>query len=260
MGFEAVPAANLAARDGYLAGSDHCRLESFHELAADPSLAAIVFARGGYGVTRVLDRIDWDLLARHPRAYVGYSDLTPFLDQVVRRLGLAAFHGPMAAADLARGLRPQERASWLGALAGELPAELEPSSWLREGEAEGPLAGGCLSMVAACLGTPYALDFTGAIVLLEDLNEPLYRLDRLLTQLLAGGALAGAAGIVLGHFDLPATDNPDRLLGLLADRLGPLGVPVAVGLAAGHSAPNLTLPLGCRARLAPPGLIRVGIS
>lgn len=259
-GFEVVPAGNLGARTGYLAGDDAQRLDAFHELVADPTLSAIFFARGGYGVTRLIERLDWELLARHPRAYVGYSDLTPFLDQVVRRLGLAAFHGPMVAADLARGLSGDEERSWLAALAGELPSTLELSTWLAEGEAEGPLRGGCLSLVAASIGTSYALDLDGAIVFLEDLNEPLYRLDRLLTQLLASGTLAGANGIVVGHVDLVPGETPERWLDLLSDRLGNLGIPVALGVPAGHSPPNWTLPLGARAQLAPGEPLKVGIS
>jgi muramoyltetrapeptide carboxypeptidase len=279
LGFEPVLGENLVgARDSraqadadglrrtggfspaHLAGSDEERLAAFHRLAADPGLSAIFFARGGYGVLRLLDRIDWDLLARHPRAYVGYSDLTPLLAEVVGRLGLAAFHGPMVAADLARGLSPAEEASLLGALAGELPAALPVAAWLAPGEAEGALAGGCLSLLAAAAGTAFAPDLGGAVVFLEDLGEPLYRLDRLLTQLRLGGLLAGAAGFVVGHVDLPLGQDRAALAPLFADRLGDLGVPVALGLAAGHSPPNLTLPLGLACRLSPGEGLEVGIS
>jgi muramoyltetrapeptide carboxypeptidase len=164
LGFEAVPAANLDSRSGMFAGSDAERLEAFHQLAADPSIAAILFARGGHGVLRVLPGIDWDLLAAHPRAYVGFSDLTPFLLEVVRRLGLVAFHGPMVAADFARGMDEGERASFMGALAGRYPAEQWFPEAMREGAepVRGVLLGGCLSLLAATLGTPYAADLEGA--------------------------------------------------------------------------------------------------
>ncbi len=131
LGFEPVLAANVLSRHGLFAGGDEERLAAFHRLAADPSLSAIFFARGGHGLLRLLPAIDWDLLRRHPRAYVGYSDLTPFLLEVVRRLGLVTFHGSMVAADLARGLRPEEEESLLGALAGRYPAEVPFSRWLR---------------------------------------------------------------------------------------------------------------------------------
>jgi muramoyltetrapeptide carboxypeptidase len=277
LGFEPVVARNVTApRHLVLAGDDDERLAAFHELAADPSLAAVLFARGGYGVTRILDRIDWALLARHPRAYVGYSDLTPFLAEVVRRLGLAAFHGPMVAADLARGLSAAERDSLLSALAGELPLSMPLTDWLRPPAAPvaAPLSGGCLSMLVATLGTAFSPRLDGTILVLEDVQEPPYRLDRMLTQLRFAGVLDRLAGLVLGHFDDPAreplagsaqrADESDRegeplrpsalspsalspsalWSGLLAEQLAAFDWPVACGLPCGHSPPNYTVPLG----------------
>ena len=251
LGFEPVPAANLAARDGLFAGSDDERLDAFHELAADPSIRAILFARGGHGVLPLLPRIDWDLLAAHPRAYVGYSDLTPFLLAVVARLGLVAFHGPMVAADLARGLSAAERSSLLGALAGRAPRPLAVSEWLSKGRAEGPLLGGCLSLLTATLGTPWAPDLAGAILFWEDLHEPLYRLDRMLTHLDLSGNLTAVRGMVVGHCRPTdaASDRDPRWPATLRRASRSIAGPRAVGLPAGHGTPNLTLPLGAHARL-----------
>jgi muramoyltetrapeptide carboxypeptidase len=182
LGFEPVSAVNVADRHGLFAGEDAARLDAFHALAGDATIRAIFFVRGGHGLLRLLPLIDWDLLARHPRAYVGYSDLTPFLLQVVQRLGLVAFHGPMVAADLARGLEDDERESLLAALAGEypveLPVEMEEVERSRPA-AVGPLVGGCLSLLTALLGTPYAARLDGSLLFLEDVGEPLYRLDRM---------------------------------------------------------------------------------
>jgi len=235
-------------------------------LAADSSIKAIFFARGGYGVTRILERIDWPLLARNPRAYIGYSDLTPFLDEVVTRLGIAAFHGPMVAADLARGLSPEEESSLLTTLSGDYPRTLPITGWLRRGQAEGPLAGGCLSMLVATLGTPFASRLDGKILFLEDVNEPPYRLDRMFTQLRAAGVLDSLAGLVLGHFNDPEApsveeadeDSVERRAAdsgetvwprLLEEVLGGFSWPIAFGLPCGHFPPNLTLPLGIAGRL-----------
>lgn len=254
LGFEPVPAANLAARHALFAGTDDERLDAFHRLAADPSIRAIVFARGGHGLLRLLPRIDWRLLACHPRAYVGYSDVTPFLLAVVRRLGLVAFHGPMAAADLARGLSEREARSFLEALAGRFDGDRLPvSGWLRPGPAEGPLLGGCLSLVTAVLGTPWEVPLAGAVLFWEDLGEPLYRLDRMLTHLGLSGNLAAIRGMVVGHCRPVDAEAPvgawwhERIGGALADHPWP----VAFGLEAGHEAPNLTLPLGAPVRLDP---------
>jgi muramoyltetrapeptide carboxypeptidase len=252
LGFEPVPARNLGARQGLFAGGDRERLDAFHELAAEPSIAAVFFARGGHGALRLLPGIDWELLARRPRAYVGYSDLTPFLLQVVERLGLASFHGPMVAAELARGLAAEERESLLDALAG-VPASELAAEGAEAGDdttsAEGPLLGGCLSLLAAVQGTPYAPDLDGAILFWEDVDEPLYRIDRMLTHLGLSGSLRAIRGAVIGRVrgvdeqEGAPSDAPRRM------RDHAPHVPLLWGVSSGHLAPNLTLPLGRRARI-----------
>ncbi len=259
-GYEPVQAANLRARCGLFAGSDEERLDAFHQLAADDSVNAIIFARGGSGVLRVLPGIDWELLGCRPRAYVGYSDLTPFLMQVIVRLRLVAFHGPMVAADFARGLSALELESFTRALGGELPQEMAlcadpPVSWGTD-TVEGPLLGGCLTMLTATLGTPYAPDLEGALLFLEDVGEPLYRFDRMLTHLRLSGSLANLQAVIAGHLEGEGGDpqlaaSPEVLLDQLRREASGFPWPVAWGLPAGHDRPNLTLPLGLRARLNP---------
>ncbi len=257
LGFAPRLAANLtraASRGpssaGLFAGGDDERLAAFHELAADPEVKAIFFARGGHGSLRVLPRVDWELLARHPRAYVGYSDLTPFLNLVVARLGLVAFHGPMVAVELARELLEGERRSLAGALAGEFPVRLEVEGLAAGSDVEGPLAGGCLSLLAATLGTPFAPDLEGSILFWEDVDEPLYRLDRMLTQLGLSGRLTGLEGMVVGCVEAADAGAAQTTLDALLRELGAsLGRPIARGCPSGHCCPNLTLPLGLRARL-----------
>lgn len=264
LGFEPVPAANLRSRspDALFAGADGERLAAFHELAADAEVRAIVFARGGHGILRLLPGIDWNLLRRRPRSYVGYSDLTPFLLAVVERLGLVAFHGPMVAADLARGLDAEEERSFLDALAGRTPLEyrVEP----HEGEpCEGRLLGGCLSLLTATLGTSFAPRLDGSLLFLEETNEPLYRFDRMLTQLRLSGTLTAVRGLLSGHLaGVGDAGEQERhggelVRGLLRELAGRLGVPWSHGLDVGHSRANLTLPLGLWARLEPTtGLLR----
>jgi muramoyltetrapeptide carboxypeptidase len=264
LGFVPVPADNLAARsrDGLFAGDDADRLAAFHRLAADPSLAAILFARGGHGMLRVLPGIDWELLAKRPRAYMGFSDLTPFLLGVVARLGLVAFHGPMVAADLARGLLPEEEESFLGALAGRYPVAQPLGSPLRadSGERAGPLLGGCLSLLAGTLGTPWAADLSGALVFWEDVGEPPYRIDRMLTHLRLSGSLSAIAGMIVGHIsgacggsEGTAGDGeaPADWRSVVGEALSGAVWPLAWGLPSGHVAPNRALPLGLAARLSP---------
>jgi muramoyltetrapeptide carboxypeptidase len=259
LGFEPVAARNLGARHGIFAGSDEQRLAAFHDLAEDPSLKAILFARGGHGVLRVLQRIDWGVLRRHPRAYLGYSDLTPFLLEVVQRLGLVAFHGPMVAADLARGLDRNEREFLLAALRGEYPATLRLEALAGTEPVRGPLLGGCLSLLASTLGTEFAPRLDGAIFFWEDDSEPLYRVDRMLNHLTLSGSLDGIAAMVVGRVDLADRDlggaELNEHLAELAERHG---WPLASGCASGHCRPNLTLPLGLEARLDPSGELIIG--
>jgi len=251
LGYEPVPARNLTASYGPLAGTDSERVSAFHELIADDSLAAIFFARGGYGIHRVLPLIDWDLVARRPRAWVGYSDLTPLLLQVVQRQNLVTFHGPLVATDLARGLDPDEVDSLTGALAGDAPRP-QLVRWLRAESAEGPVLGGCLSLLASLAGTPWATSFRDALLFVEDVNEPIYRVDRMLTHLRLSDSLTGVRGILAGHFggdweqavaDSTAAWHHETLLAQPG--------PVAWGLPCGHGLPNLTLPLGAHAMLDP---------
>lgn len=261
LGFTPVPAANLRRRNGMFAGDDAARLAAFHELAADPDLRAVFFLRGGWGALRLLPAIDWELLARHPRAYVGYSDLTPLLLEMVRRLGLVTFHGPMVAADLARGLDATEETSFLDALAGRYPREVPVEELPDAGDAgpvTGPLLGGCLSLLTATLGTPFAPRLAGSLLFVEDVGEPLYRIDRMLTHLRLSGNLTHVRAMILAQLRGPDAAPHDRgaLTALVRDGfaradLVPRRLPLAAGLAAGHGAPNLTLPLGLPARLEP---------
>ncbi len=243
LGFDPVQAPNLRASDGPFAGDDQARLDGFHELAADPDLGAIFFLRGGHGVLRLLDGIDWDLLARHPRSYVGYSDLTPLLGQVVARLGLVAIHGPMVAVEMARGLDFREREGLLTLLAGKGTLRYELGGPGRGPVVEAPLFGGCLSLLAATVGTEFATAGEGGILFWEDIDEPFYRIDRMLTQLRLSGSVSALSGMVIGQADLEPAEW-DRLQ---SDFRGAF----VAGLSSGHCSPNLPLPLGALARLDP---------
>lgn len=203
LGFEPILADNVLSHHGLFAGGDAERLSAFHRLAAREDLPAIFFARGGHGALRLLPGIDWDLLARRPRAYIGYSDLAPFLLGVVARLRLVAFHGPMVACDLARGLDVREERALLAALAGSYPVALPVPRWLRAGDSRGPLLGGCLSLLVATLGTPFFPELRGAVLFWEEIHEAPYRVDRMLTHLRLSGNLAGIEGMIVGHLSGP---------------------------------------------------------
>jgi muramoyltetrapeptide carboxypeptidase len=239
----------------YLAGPDAARLADLHAAFADDEVAAIHCIRGGYGCLRLLDRIDADLMRRHPKLLMGYSDITA-LHALLATLGIPSLHAPMAASDIVRPGREADRDALFALLRGGCVAGTVLAPALGEGDAattaalrvpgvaEGRLVGGNLSMVAHLLGTPWAWDARGAIVFLEDVSEEPYRVDRYLTQMRLAGVLDAAAGFVLGSFTDQASPLPQ-----LAEALRPLGKPVLGGWPTGHGTPNRPLPLGLRARL-----------
>lgn len=254
LGWEPVPGRHARSRRGFLAGSDAERLEDFNAALASDHVDAIWCLRGGYGTMRILDRIEWGALVRRPRPLIGFSDNTA-LHSAARRAGVISFHGPHPAADdftpfsidlLARMVSDSEPAGVL-----PFPGEARPRTVV-PGVAEGPLVGGNLSVLAALCGTPYSANAHGAIVFLEEIGEPAYRVDRLLSQLRMAGSLTGLAGVVLGAFSEGPDEGRDDLpttVEILLDRLDGLGVPIAAGFPFGHIADNWTLPVGARARL-----------
>jgi len=245
LGFEAVLGSNLTARQGFLAGTDEQRLGAFEELLRDESLAAIWFARGGYGATRLLPKVNWELLTTTPRVYLGYSDLTPLLLEIERRTGWASLHAPMVAADLAEGLESGEQQALLAALGGTVLEPIIGRQATGSFSVEGIVRGGCLSMLVAAVGTEYTPQLS-EILLLEDVDEPQYRLDRMVTQLAQSGALAPVQAVAVGCKE---EDDAGWL-----EVLEATGLPALVGLNVGHTRPNYVIPLGARARLTPSGL------
>jgi muramoyltetrapeptide carboxypeptidase len=236
-------------RHRYLAGTDADRAADLAEAWCDPDTRAVICARGGYGALRVLPLIDWDVLAAAgPKLLHGSSDITVLHAAFGARLGLATSFGPMPANSLLGGEHPDRES--LDHLRRALfePEDvrlLTGTHHLVAGSARGPLVGGNLSLLAASLATPWALPAEGGIVLLEDVGEASYRVDRLLTQLLQAGWFDGAAGIVLGAWDGCGDDVEDTV----AERLEPLGIPILAGVPVGHGRPQLTVPLGVPATL-----------
>jgi len=254
LGFDASYDDSVFARDRYLAGAPALRVAALERAWRDPAIDGIIAVRGGYGSVHLLPLLDPDLPRRHPKVFIGYSDITT-IHMWLGQHGQVAFQGPMIEGRLALGAGRYDRDTFVRAVTipgplGELAApHLET---LVAGEAAGPLYGGTLTQIASSLGTPYAFDPPpGCLVFLEDVAERPYRLDRLLMQLRLAGILSRAAGIVLGTFpgcDEPGGDPTARatLASILSDFPGP----VVFGLPVGHvEGPALTLPLGVRARI-----------
>jgi muramoyltetrapeptide carboxypeptidase len=263
LGYEPVLGRNTDHHHGYLAGTDDERLCDLNQALQDPSLAAVWCIRGGYGVTRLLDRVDYRAMARQPKALIGFSDITALLNAVSCAAGVVTFHGPVARASMPpfsrahfeRVLTRTESPSRLGRLPDPADVLVPQESrivTLRGGSAEGPLAGGNLTLLQCLIGTPWFPDLTGAILFLEDVGEQLYRVDRILAQLRAIGALQRLAGIIVGRFtdlDRAGRDGAFGFDQVLTTYFGPLNIPVAYGFPIGHIDAQWTLPLGVRARL-----------
>jgi muramoyltetrapeptide carboxypeptidase len=257
LGLEPVPGPGLRGRAGYLAGSDHARAADLQS-ALDRDVDAVWAIRGGYGTLRTLQHVELSGLRERPLPFIGFSDNTA-IHLAMLRLGVASFHGPHAGADhFPAETEAAFRAVLMDAGAAgplPLPRDFEPVTVV-PGRAEGPLIGGNLALLAATCGTPYQPDTRGAILFFEDVGEVLYRIDRMLMQLRLAGLLDQVAGIAVGEFTemedpvrIATGDDGPSLQSLLGEILGPLGVPVVMGLPFGHGAQNWTLPLGVRARL-----------
>ncbi|MGW5462006.1 S66 peptidase family protein [Streptomyces sp. NPDC003996] len=235
---------------GYLAGRDADRAADLENAWCDPSVAAVLCARGGYGAQRMIDLLDWDAMrAAGPKVFVGFSDITVLHEAFATRLGLATLHGPMAAGvDFVKNARAQEHLRDTLFAPETVRTIASGGRALVPGRARGVTLGGCLSLLAAELGTPHArASAAGGLLCLEDVGEDTYRLDRYLTQLLRAGWLEGVRGVLLGSWE----GCPDyaEVRPLLADRLGAFGVPVVEEFGFGHCAGALTIPFGVPAEL-----------
>jgi muramoyltetrapeptide carboxypeptidase len=237
-------------KHGYLAGTDRERAGDLYAMFRDREVKAIMAARGGYGSGRLLEDLDPRVFRDHPRIFVAHSDLTFLLNDLVQRAELVAFHGPMVASFHSQ---PAAMESLLAMLSGERGGWHQPiDDVVQPGTAEGPIVGGCLSVLVSMLGTPFAVATRGCLLFLEEVNEKPFRIDRMLVQLRQAGALEGVAGVIFGEMvGCRAADNERvSVRDVVAEAFANVSYPVAYGLPSGHGRGSVTLPLGVRARLA----------
>jgi len=265
LGFHAKAAPHLFARNGYLAGEDTVRAADLNAFFADDKVDAIFCARGGYGASRLLPMLDYDIIHANPKILLGYSDITALLLAIFAKTRLVTFHGPIASqgftaytlAEFKKVLAKPQVPFSIGA-----PPPFERSEGnveknnriqtLMPGKVRGRLIGGNLSLVAHLTGTPYMPDLTGAILFLEDISEAVYSIDRMLTQLWLSENLQKVAGIVFGQFTEHRVSEwvQNRLQeDVLSERVRHLNIPAVSGLMIGHIADQTIVPLGCMAEL-----------
>ncbi len=252
LGLRVTLAPNIASTGDhdYLAGRDDDRAENFNQFLRSAEYDAYLFARGGYGVMRVLDRLDFGAIAANPRPIIGFSDLTALHQAIAIRSNLISFHGPMVNLDFFNGLSPEIDRWFWSLLSGDAPVShpFSADQVVCRGEAEGVLFGGCLSITTSLTGTPFDYWIDDGIWFWEDVDEPVYRLDRMLTHLRLSGRFRGIRGVIVGKLkgcgDSAETDF------LLREFFGSLNIPVVRDLSFGHFGDNLLMPVGARVRLS----------
>jgi muramoyltetrapeptide carboxypeptidase len=250
LGWETFVAPHATDRLGYLAGEDRDRLDDINHALRDPKIDALWCLRGGYGIIRILPGIDYDALDRSPKAIIGYSDITALHAAAQRKCRLVTYHGPTAREDLGEFSRD----SLVRAIVDQTDScgVAEKAREISHGHAEGRLVGGNLAVLASLCGTPFMPDLTDGILILEDINEPVYRIDRMLQQLMLSGSLNGCKAIVFGE----CVKCPDDAGGggrafddVLREIAEELGVPCMAGIPVGHINEQWTIPLGATATL-----------
>lgn len=231
---------------------------------ASTKIDGILCARGGYGCTRIMHLIDFDTIRKNPKVLIGFSDITALLNGIYQETGLITFHGPVGSTlndpysveQLQKViLNPEERLTIKNIEFTDLEKKDDPEFeryTITEGTATGKLVGGSLTLINALIGTPHEIDFTNALICIEDVEEDPYRIDRMLTQLIDGNTFTKAAGIVFGVCaGCNASSNPNSfsLKEVIIDRIRPLKIPAVYGMSFGHVENNFTFPIGITAKL-----------
>tara|TARA_R110002050_G_scaffold69507_12_gene150479 strand:- start:12987 stop:14045 length:1059 start_codon:yes stop_codon:yes gene_type:complete len=265
MGFKPFHTDRIHGNHGYFSNTDRERVVDLNEMFANKKVDGILCARGGYGCTRIMHLIDYELIGKNPKALIGFSDITALLNGIHQETGLITFHGPVGST--LNDPYSIEQLQNVVMKSKDLPpiinnveiSDLEEYSkpeydryCIHPGIVTGKLVGGSLTLVNALIGTPHEIDFTDAIVFLEDIEEAPYRVDRMLTQLMQGKTFNKAAGIALGVFKgCDSVPNPKSftLREVILDRIKPLGIPAVYGMTFGHIENNFTLPIGINAKL-----------
>jgi len=253
LGYRTLYRPGITTFHRYLSGTTERRAAEFLEMLRNPEVHAIFCARGGYGSAHIIPYIEPELLIANPKIINGSSDITSLLT-LLDRSGLVGFYGPMVATAILQGERGYNASVFFDVLSGKtVRFPLDGTSVLRSGTAEGRLTGGCLSVVMTTLGTPHEIDTTDAILVLEDLGEKPYEIDRMLTQLKQAGKLESVRGFVFGEM-LNCFQNANQgysLEEVVMDVLGDTTVPILYGFPTGHtSGPNVLVPFGVQARLS----------
>jgi muramoyltetrapeptide carboxypeptidase len=259
LGYNIKVGHNVGRKNGYLAGDDDERADDIHEMFSDKSVKAVIAIRGGFGSTRLLDKINYNLIKRNPKIFIGYSDLTALNIAIFKKTGLITFEGPMAATDFGDNIDPYTE-EWFWRIVSNkkkigkvFNPDGEKFYKLSKGRGIGRIIGGNLSILTSLAGTQYFPDFKDAILLLEEINEEPYRVDRMLNHLRLLNVYNKVNGIILGRFVncfQKAGERDERTLNtVILDYFENLGLPLIYNVSHGHVKKNFTLPIGIMAKV-----------
>lgn len=267
LGFVPVYSDRIRGKHGYFSGTDKERADDFNHMMKNPEIKAVIFAGGGYGCARILDLVDYDAIKKSPKVIMGFSDCTALINAITQHTGLVTFHGPIART-IHPGYNRRQFENVVVRPAAKYVIESTEDDLQKSvnnkvfdryiitpGKAHGKLAGGNLTLICSMIGTPYQMDLKDKIVMIEDTGEEPYRIDRMLTQLIASGELAKAAGIAFGickgcdRSAKSSTPHSFTLRQVIEDRIKPLHIPAVYGLSFGHNKNNFTFPIGLDAEL-----------
>jgi len=267
LGFEPVYTDKILGKYGYFSGTDQERVDNFNYMIKNPEIKGIIFTNGGYGCTRILDLVDYDMIKKNPKVIIGFSDNTALINSIYKKTGLVTFHGPISKT-IHRDYNKKQFENIavnptnnyiIESTDEDLEKSVDDKIYERyiisSGKARGKLVGGNLTLICSMIGTPYQIDLEDNIVMIEDVGEEPYRIDRMLTQLIAGGELTKAAGIAFGICrgcdisEKSSAPNSFTLRQVIEDRIKPLNIPAVYGLSFGHNIHNFTFPIGLNAEL-----------
>ncbi|MDP2646774.1 MAG: LD-carboxypeptidase [Desulfobacterales bacterium] len=247
MGFHVHAPEGLFKKSAYLAGSDSHRARMVNLLFSNAKIKGIVCARGGFGAMRILSLLNYEIIIKNPKFFIGFSDISAILSALYTRCGLITFHGPMVSS-LGRATQ-RTKDALRSALLGDKKIEIRLKSGvtIQSGATRGPVIGGNLTTLVHLMGTPFMPSFKGHILFLEDRGEAAYRIDRMLTQMKMAGCFDGILGLALGYFN--ARNRMHEIFKIVAHVFTGLNIPILAGFDVGHGRTNLTLPLGLPAAL-----------
>ena len=247
LGFRTRVSDEIFEKTGYLAGTDALRAQLINRLFKDPEVQGIICARGGFGSLRILPLVDFDVIRKNPKVFIGFSDITALLTAITSHSGLVTFHGPMVTT---LATAPEFTCNILTtAIASDAPLEITPADGivLQAGQAKGPVIGGNLNTLCHLLGTPYQAGFKSHILFFEDRGEARYRIDRMVAQMKLAGCFEGIDGLVLGSFE--DCGNLDGIYQIFQEHFRDIHIPILAGFDIGHGKQNMTIPCGMDATL-----------